>query len=431
VLVVRRRRGEPASTVLVQLGVATWNAYHVWQNRNLYIGDVGDPTGHTATHLRAHRVSFHRPGIGLASRSNMPVFPPTAWMYLLPFVQWAAEEELQLDWCAGTDVDQGHVELADYRLLVTLGHDEYWSRRQRDRVEAFVQAGGNAAFFGGNLAYWQIRLSDDASVVECWKRAADPLEPQGSRGLPLDPLYRDPVLHPDHDNADVTVEYHSAPLHRSPVTLTGASMRNDDGADVAPGDAVHCGAAWWWENYGGPERPAKGFTVLERDHWAFAGTGLAQGATFGEAQKLVGFECDGIDVAYDADGRPRPSFRDGAPADVAILAYADCSDWAETDYASDPPVRTPGRRLNRAAFGGTVTMIAWSPPGGGCVFTAPVTDWPRALVDFVDYTAAGRGGAPHVAPACPEVRAITANVLERLGGVAARSRRASELERTT
>jgi hypothetical protein len=415
--IVRQPASRPKSSVLVQVGVATWNAYHIWQNRNLYIGDVRDRTGERAYDLRAHRVSFHRPGIGLASRSNIPVFPPTAYMYLLPFIQWANEEAFHFDYCAGTDIDQEFVNLNDYRLLVTVGHDEYWSRRQRDRVESYIGGGGNAAFLGGNLSYWQIRLIDDGHAIECYKRASDPVEPMGYRGLPLDPLYRDPRLYPEHDNSDVTVQYHTAPLNRPPTSLTGASMRNDDGAGESERQGVYCGAAWWWENFGGPERPAEGFTVIEGEHWAFEGTNLGRGAVFGKTQKLIGFECDGIDVAF-VDGIPRPTFRDGAPKNVVILAYADCSDWAEMDYSMRAPIRTLGRRLNRAAFGGVVTMIAWTSHGGGQVFTAPVTDWPRALVDLVDYTASATAGRRRVAPACAHVRTITANVIRRLGGIA-------------
>src|SRR4051795_8833185 len=62
-----------------------------------------------------------------------------------------------------TDVDlhrDGAALLEPYRLMVSVGHDEYWSGPMRDAVEGFVAAGGNAAFFSGNTSLWQVRLED-------------------------------------------------------------------------------------------------------------------------------------------------------------------------------------------------------------------------------------------------------------------------------
>lgn len=419
--VVRPEREAERSPALVQLSVATWNAYHIWQNRNLYIGDVGDETGGEAPQLRAHRVSFHRPGIGLSSPSNIHVFPPKAYLYLLPFLQWVEEEGLVLDYCSGLDIGTGSVDLDAYRLVVTVGHDEYWTGAQRDRIEQFVGRGGNAAFFGGNLAYWQIRSVADDTAIECYKRGPEEFQGLGTRGEPLDPIYRDPAVYPDHDNSDVTVQFFSAPLERSTLSLMGVSMRNDGdlpGASADDPELIFCGAAWWWENFYGPPRPPVGFTVAA-EHWAFDGAGLQVGDTFGAEQKVIGFECDGLDVVWE-HGRPVPSGRESTPEGLQILAYADCSDWAETDYSVEPPASRPGCRLNKAALGGVVTMVHFTSESGGQTFTAPVTDWTHGLVATEDYTAYREQPRP-VRPASKAVRAITANVLRELGGVERRS----------
>ncbi|WP_033289743.1 N,N-dimethylformamidase beta subunit family domain-containing protein [Amycolatopsis jejuensis] len=398
----------PRRPILWQVNVATWNAYHIWQNRNLYIGYAGDDTGHTVKELRAHTVSFHRPGIGLAPRSNIPHFPPTAFMYNLAFIEWLRSEGLEVDFCTGADLHSGAVDLAGYQLLLSVGHDEYWSRAQRDAVENFVRQGGNAAFFGGNICFWQIRYASDLTSLSCYKRGAD-ITPGRGDGEPLDPLYADPSAYPDHDNSDVTVEYWSAPLDRNTTSLTGVSMQHLSGAAPSGTAGEPSGAAWWWENFGGPPRPARGFRVAVPDHWAFAGTGLKMDEEFGAEQKVVGFECDGLDVAWH-DGVPVPTHRDGAPADLRILAYADCRDWTDLDYSNSPPRRSAGNP-NKAASGGIVPIVTFT-SGRGTVFTAPSTDWVHALTALADYTDDGK--PPRIPGPSSDVRTITRNVLTTL-----------------
>src|SRR6185503_3061712 len=57
-----------------------------------------------------------------------------------------------------------------YRLYLSVGHDEYWSKGMRDTVERFIARGGNAAFFSGNTSLWQVRIEgDDHDVMVGYK----------------------------------------------------------------------------------------------------------------------------------------------------------------------------------------------------------------------------------------------------------------------
>ena len=72
-------------------------------------------------------------------------------------------------------------------------------------------------------------MEDDGATVVCHKRGASGSAASlANDGEPLDPHYRDPRLHPQHDNSDVTVEFDAAPLWRSTTELTGVTMRNDE-----------------------------------------------------------------------------------------------------------------------------------------------------------------------------------------------------------
>ena len=68
-----------------------------------------------------------------------------------------------------------------HRLFLSVGHDEYWSGRQRRNVEAARAAGVHLAFFSGNEVYWKIRWepsidpAGDASRVEVEIRHRGPL----------------------------------------------------------------------------------------------------------------------------------------------------------------------------------------------------------------------------------------------------------------
>ena len=39
--------------------------------------------------------------------------------------------------------------LQSYKLVLSVGHDEYWSSGMRDSLEAWIAEGGHVAFFSG------------------------------------------------------------------------------------------------------------------------------------------------------------------------------------------------------------------------------------------------------------------------------------------
>jgi hypothetical protein len=55
-------------------------------------------------------------------------------------------------------------------LVLSVGHDEYWSTPMRDHLEKFISDGGNVAFFSGNTCCWQVRSEDNGSALTCWKQ---------------------------------------------------------------------------------------------------------------------------------------------------------------------------------------------------------------------------------------------------------------------
>jgi hypothetical protein len=61
-----------------------------------------------------------------------------------------------MDFAANSDLEFHPEMLKHYRLILSVGHDEYWSARMRDHLEVFIRDGGNLAFFSGNTCCWQV-----------------------------------------------------------------------------------------------------------------------------------------------------------------------------------------------------------------------------------------------------------------------------------
>ena len=87
--------------------------------------------------------SYSRPGGGLGTFPNWD----------LPFLAWLAREGIHVDMYSQHDVAAEPGLLSTYRLLLRVGHDEYWSAPELQAVRAFVAAGGNVAFFSGNNVF--------------------------------------------------------------------------------------------------------------------------------------------------------------------------------------------------------------------------------------------------------------------------------------
>jgi hypothetical protein len=346
-LFVVRRGGRPGgggghgadggkADILYKLPLFTYQAYN----------ELGDPQGCLYT---GFKVTLRRPGGGAG---GLPWDGRTADVYDrssarqtfvhwdLPAIAWLERNGYgdAIEYCTDLDLHQDAELLGRYRLLVSCGHDEYWSRRMRDHAERFVAAGGNVAFFGGNTCWWRVHVVDGGSGLMCFK-------------------YR-PGLSGGPD------QWWNGKARRPENRLTGASYR--------------FGGGWW-----AGRRTAAGFRVQHADHWVYAGTGLAEGDVFGEEEALVGYECDGVEVADPAARPVVPSGCDGTPESFEILGVAPLgAEWQE---------RPEGNRA-------VATMGLHGGSGsGGTVFNAATTDWPRVL-------AAGH----------PAVERITRNVLDRL-----------------
>ena len=332
--VVRSAHPGQDTKILLQLATNTYNAYTNWGGHSLY-------SYHDRDGLQGHRVSFHRP---LREQFSQ---------WELHFVRWAEAAGYRLDFAVNSDLEFHPELLPHYRLVLSVGHDEYWSAPMRDHLEKFIADGGNVAFFSGNTCCWQVRSEDEGRALTCWKQ-----------GYNLDPLYRTG----DHKLLSTLWSHHL--VGRTENELTGV------------------GFLWggYHRSHGQFMDGPASFEVHRPEHWVYEGTALARGARFGGKDTIVGYECDGCEIRWE-NGMPFPTHRDGTPESFQILATCPAR-WAPGDsywYEQFPKDRVG------AAVMGIYTR-------GGTVFTAGTTDWAHGL----------RGKDPLV-------ERITRNLLDRLG----------------
>lgn len=156
------RESIPHAPLLVQAGVNTWQAYNNWGGKSLY---AYNSTGDKA----AVMVSFDRP-----YADNMEGLPwPLRWDY--PLIRFLEREGYDVAYTTDLDTAQGVSALPARRLVIVVGHDEYWTKEIRDAFDAAQAVGVNLAFLGANIGYWQMRYADEGRmIVEYRSAAADP-----------------------------------------------------------------------------------------------------------------------------------------------------------------------------------------------------------------------------------------------------------------
>lgn len=224
------------SQILVQVPVNTWEAYNQWGGKSLY--DFEGP--------RAHRVSFDRPW---GKYANSPLW------WEIQLVRFLEREGYDVSYQTDVDTDADPASLLRHRLVMTAGHDEYWTKTIRDAFDAALATGTNLAFMGSNTGYGQIRYEDGRRTIV---------------------TYKDATLDPEPDPALKTVMFRQLDPTRPECILEGVQHR------------------WQPPHQNGPHD----YTIAApaTDPW-LAKTGLAPGQVISD---VVGDEWDALNPWPDA-----------------------------------------------------------------------------------------------------------------------------------
>ena len=144
--------------IVFQTSDTTWHAYNGWGGANLYGGNAT-----ASSDGRAYKVSYNRPFV---TRDGIGTYAgPQDFVFSAEYaaIRWLERNGFDVAYVSGVDVGPGAYPLTNYKVYMSVGHDEYWSGDQRANVEAARDAGVHLIFISGNEVYWKTRWEADAS----------------------------------------------------------------------------------------------------------------------------------------------------------------------------------------------------------------------------------------------------------------------------
>jgi len=297
------RNDSSHSEILLQTSDATWEAYNDWGGNSLYTCTVACPPGEPEAYKAAYSVSYNRPWEGSFEVDGGASY---LWYAEYQMIYWLEENGYNVSYTSESEVDNQGSLLKNHKMLVSSGHDEYWSESQRSNVESALAAGVNLAFFSGNEMFWKTRWGPSSEgsntpyrTLTTYKEThfnapVDPQDPPTWTGTWRDPRFSPPANGGKPENAltgqdflvnagtaDITVpsQYSKLRLWRGTAAST---LKSGQSLTLAPGAGTL--GYEWDEDVDNGFRPAGEFdmsstTVSGLQTFTDYGSRVAEGTT--------------------------------------------------------------------------------------------------------------------------------------------------------
>lgn len=173
------------SRVLFKIGVTTHQAYNIYpgilysplsdyrNGKSLYSAQSGGPPlpGFTNGSRQAREISFNRPYAIISTFAIYDTLGTGFINYEYPMIRWLESAGYDVTYITDIDLHNDSASTTNifqpgkHKVMLSVGHDEYWSWEMRDKVEIARDHATlplNIAFFSGNSVYWQIRLTNSS-----------------------------------------------------------------------------------------------------------------------------------------------------------------------------------------------------------------------------------------------------------------------------
>lgn len=145
------RDDSSTADIVFQTSDTTWQAYNSYGGSSFYEGGANG---------RAYKLSYNRPFNTRTGERQRDFYFGNEY----PMVRFLERNGYDVTYIAGADTDRrGHL-LTNHKVFLSVGHDEYWSGKQRQNVEAARDAGVHLMFLSGNEVYWRTRWENSADA---------------------------------------------------------------------------------------------------------------------------------------------------------------------------------------------------------------------------------------------------------------------------
>ena len=149
-----------SSDMLVKTSDATWQAYNKYGGNSLYSCTSPCPPGNPWAYKGAFSVSYNRPFDGTITQDTGRSYLFYAEYQMIRFIE---RNGYDASYTSQADVAANAALLLNHKLIISSGHDEYWSGAERPNVEAARDAGVSLAFFSGNEVFWKTRWQSSSA----------------------------------------------------------------------------------------------------------------------------------------------------------------------------------------------------------------------------------------------------------------------------
>jgi hypothetical protein len=353
------------SPMVLRTSDSTWQAYNLYGGNSLYSCTSPCPPGSPNAYKGAFSVSYNRPFDGTLAQDNGRSYLYYAEYQLIRFVE---RNGYDVSYMSQADVSANPALLLKHDLIVSSGHDEYWSGQERASVEAARDAGVNLAFFSGNEVFWKTRWENSTAdgtsspyrTLTTYKdthldAATDPVAWTGT--------WRDPRFSPPGDGG------------RPENALTGQLfVVNSGSADI--------------------KVPAQYKDLRIWRNTAVANLGAGQTRTLGAGSNTLGYEWD---IDADNGSRPRGAFHLSETTVSGVESFTDFGSFTQTGTTQ------------------THNLMLYRAPSGALVFGAGTVQWAWGLDDT---NAWNSNGPPSAASPDPVMQQATVNLFGDMGAQA-------------